>query len=183
MQWELVERFIKWQAIALSPICPHVAEHIWKLMASKETSSILNQRWPTEQSVDEMCIKKSEYLMEAVREFRLKFKTATAPPKAKKGKAVENEPPKRPTHASIYVAKTYPPWQCNVLSKLKEMYNSSDSSQPPENAAISKEMSKIPDLKKWMKKVMPFVAFTKERIKEVGMSALGRKHRYIEIVL
>ena len=172
MQWELVEKFIKWQAIALSPICPHVAEHIWELITQSKESSILNQRWPPSQSVDEMCIKKSEYLMEAAREFRLKFKSATAPPKAKKGKNIEVESPKKPTHATLYVAKTYPPWQCHVLTKLKEMY--SNISQPPDNKAISQEMAKIPELKKWMKKVMPFVAFTKDRVQQVGMSALGK---------
>ena len=175
MQWELVERFIKWQAIALSPICPHVAEHIWGIIApSKQNDSILSQRWPPTQEVDEMCIKKSEYLMEAAREFRQKLKSAIAPPKAKKGKSVESDAPKKPTHATIYVAKTYPPWQCNVLSKLKELYRSNDIPQPPDNKLISQEMGKIPDIKKWMKKVMPFVAFTKERIKQVGMSALGK---------
>ena len=174
MKWELVEQFIKWQAIALSPICPHVAEEIWSLTSLLEKSdSILKQKWPTTEVVDELCIKKSEYLMEAAREFRLKLKSAIAPPKAKKGKATEVEAPKKPTHATIYVAKTYPPWQCSVLSKLKEMY-ASDMTKIPDNKDISQEMGKIPDLKKWMKKVMPFVAFTKERYKEVGMSALGK---------
>ena len=174
MKWELVEQFIKWQAIALSPICPHVAEEIWSLTSLPEKSdSILKQKWPTTEVVDELCIKKSEYLMEAAREFRLKLKSAIAPPKAKKGKATEVEAPKKPTHATIYVAKTYPPWQCSVLSKLKEMY-ASDMTKIPDNKDISQEMGKIQDLKKWMKKVMPFVAFTKERYKEVGMSALGK---------
>ena len=175
MKWHLVERFIRWQAIALSPICPHVAQHIWKLISpSKGKNSILKQRWPTTEEVDEMCIKKSEYLMEAAREFRLKLKSSTAPPKAKKGKATNDEPPKKPTHATIYVAKTYPPWQCTVLSTLKRMYESSNASVVPDNKIISQELGKIPDLKKWMKKVMPFVAFTKERIAQVGMSALGK---------
>ena len=32
MNWELVERFIEIQALLLSPICPHVTEHIWTLL-------------------------------------------------------------------------------------------------------------------------------------------------------
>ena len=178
MQWDLVERFIKWQAIALSPICPHVSQHIWQLVTRSEgKNSILKQRWPTTEAVDELCIKKSDYLMEAAREFRLKLISATAPPKAKKGKAIEHETQKKPTHATIYVAQTYPPWQCSVLSTLKRMYSETDGSQPPDNKSISQEMGKIPDLKKWMKKVMPFVAFTKDRIKEVGMCALGNTNK------
>merc|ERR1712079_248110 len=159
MQWNLVKRFIRWQAIALSPICPHVAEHIWQLISpSEENVSILRQRWPEAGNVEEIYIKSSEYLMEAAREFRLKLKAATAPPKAKKGQTAE--PPKRPTHATIYVAKTYPPWQCSVLSTLKKMYEASQPSSVPDNKAISQEMKNIPDYDKWKKKIMPFVAFT-----------------------
>lgn len=30
--WILIMRFIELQIILLSPICPHVAEHVWKLI-------------------------------------------------------------------------------------------------------------------------------------------------------
>ena len=62
----LVRQFIEWQTVVLSPICPHVAEHIWKLLGKK--GSVLRAGWPkTMQSVDEVVIKSSEYLMEAAR--------------------------------------------------------------------------------------------------------------------
>jgi leucyl-tRNA synthetase len=32
MHRELVLRFIKVQAVLLSPVCPHVAEHVWDLL-------------------------------------------------------------------------------------------------------------------------------------------------------
>ena len=69
----LVRQFIEWQTVVLSPICPHVAEHIWKLLGKK--GSVLRAGWPkTMQVVDEVVIKSSEYLMEAARDFRLKLK-------------------------------------------------------------------------------------------------------------
>ena len=174
MKLDLVERFIKWQAIALSPICPHVAEHIWDLLSTLERkSSILHERWPTTGNVDEICIKSSVYLMDVASDFRKKLKAAVAPPKPKKGQQVAGMP-KKPTHATIYVAKTYPPWQCAVLSTMKKMYESSGPDQEPDNKAISQELDKNADLKQWKKKVMPFVAFTKERIAQIGMSALGK---------
>ena len=73
MSRRLVRQFIEWQAVVLSPICPHVAEHIWRLLGKK--GSVLRAGWPkTMQSVDEVVIKSSEYLMEAARDFRLKLK-------------------------------------------------------------------------------------------------------------
>ena len=75
--------------------------------------------------------------------------------------------PEKPTHATLYVAKTYPPWQCTVLSTLKEMYDQAGPNGPqPDNKILSQKLSAMPELKKWMKKVMPFVAFAKERVAE-----------------
>ena len=50
--------------------------------------------------------------------FRLKLKNFLTPGKAKKGgAAVEVVEP--PTHATVYVAKSYPPWQCIILDTLR----------------------------------------------------------------
>ncbi len=37
---QLVLQYIEWQAIVLSPICPHVAEHVWELLGHKVRYSI-----------------------------------------------------------------------------------------------------------------------------------------------
>jgi len=166
MSRPLVLQFIELQAIMLSPICPHVCEHVWSLLG--KTDTILSASWPTAGSVDTTVIQQSDYLMDTARDFRLKLKNASAPPKAKKGGAAPVAP-SIPTHGTVYVAKSYPAWQCTVLDSLREMYK---GEQVPDNKAISQEMGKKPELKKFMKKVMPFVAFMKERVSTVGMSAL-----------
>ena len=65
---DLVLQYIEWQSIILSPICPHVCEHIWSLLG--KDGSILNAPWPAASEVNMTVIQQSEYLMESVREFR-----------------------------------------------------------------------------------------------------------------
>jgi len=115
-----------------------------------------------------MVIQQSEYLMEATRDFRLKLKNI-ANVKPKKGAAPAPSTP--PTHATVYVAKCYPAWQCVVLDTLREMYKGSKATVV-DNKAVSVEMAKKPEVKKFMKKVMPFVAFTKEKVATSGLTAL-----------
>merc|ERR1712223_1366745 len=112
--------------------------------------SILKATWPILGNVDEVVIKSSAYLMKAAGEFRSKLKVACLPPKAKKGQAA-GKAPEKPTHATLYVAKTYPPWQCAVLSTLKAMY---EESGVPDNKVVSQKLGAMPELKKFMKKVM-----------------------------
>jgi len=166
MARQLVMQFIKWQALMLSPICPHICEHMWALLG--EEGSILHAKWPQAGPVDDTAIQQSDYLMETVRDFRLKL-IAAKTPKTKPGKS--GGPVSIPTHCTAYVAKSYPAWQCCVLDTLKAMYGGNLES-PPDNKAVSQELAKKPELKKFMKKTMPFVAFMKEKVSNKGLSAL-----------
>jgi len=166
MSRPLLLRYMEVQAIMLSPICPHVCEHVWSLLGKE--GSILNTAWPVAGVVDMLVIQQSEYLMEATRDFRLKLKNL-ANAKPKKGAAPAPATP--PTHATVYVAKCYPAWQCVVLDTLREMFNG-NKDNVVDNKTVSVELGKKPEVKKFMKKVMPFVAFTKEKVVTSGLSAL-----------
>lgn len=51
MHVDLVFEYIRLQALLLSPICPHVAEHIWTLLGNER--SILHAEWPTVGAINE----------------------------------------------------------------------------------------------------------------------------------
>lgn len=107
-----------------------------------------------------------------------------------KGQASSAE---NPTHAIVWVAKTYPPWQNAVLTTLQDLYKvlfvivivniwtscvwiyvkvvflwamavtlqKAGSGNVPDNKLISTELMKDQNLKKYAKKLMPFVQVVK----------------------
>ena len=166
MSRSLVMRYLEIQAVMLSPICPHVCEHVWSLLGKE--GSILQTRWPEAGQVDITVIAQSQYLMDTARDFRLKLKNYSVV-KAKGGKSAA--PPSPPTHATVFVAKNYPAWQATILDILRQMYKE-DANTVVDNKEVSVQLGKNADLKKYMKKAMPFVQFTKEKVKSSGLSAL-----------
>lgn len=114
MHKELILRFIEVQTLMLSPICPHICEYIWELLGKPR--SIMHEKWPVAGPVDEKLIQISQYVTDAAHDFRIRLKQLLTPAKGKKVK-LDNA-----THGTIWIAKTYPPWQNTVLSTLKTLY-------------------------------------------------------------
>jgi leucyl-tRNA synthetase len=118
---KLILKYIETQAVILSPICPHVAEHIWELLGHKE--SILKSRWPTVPEYDSVLISAGAYLDQAAHEFRLRLKAYLASLTSKGAKKAVNVPTGKPTHGTIWIAKSYPTWQSIILTLLQERFN------------------------------------------------------------
>ncbi|EFA02651.1 Leucine--tRNA ligase, cytoplasmic-like Protein [Tribolium castaneum] len=167
MHAELIVRFIEVQAILLAPICPHVSEQVWKLLGKK--SSIFKATWPQVGQIDEIKIKSSEYLMETAHSFRVHLKTYL---QGIRTKANPNPAPvPKPDVLNIWVAKTFPAWQSCILTTLKNHYEK--SKEFPDNKVLAMEFGSKPELKKYMKRVMPFVQATREKVEQLGPKALA----------
>ncbi|TDH05220.1 hypothetical protein EPR50_G00139610 [Perca flavescens] len=174
MHRDLVFQFIERQTLLLAPICPHLCEYTWGLLG--KTSSLMKASWPVAGPVDEILIRSSQYLMETAHDLRLRLKAYMQPPKNKK---VESKPPAKPSHCTIYVAKSYPPWQHSALSLLGKHYKSNNGALP-DNKVIASELGALPELKKYMKRVMPFVAMIKESLEKNGPRVLDLELEFDE---
>jgi len=165
----LIKQYIKTQMIIIAPVCPHIADYVWREVL-KEEGSVVNAKWPEYSTPDDSLSKAAAHLMENVHDFRLRLINYTNPNIKKKGKAIKpNEPP---NHMTIFIAKDYPKWQETTLNYLKQNYNSSASPPFPENQDILKHLKTLAEIKPMMKKVMPFVAFVKSQVAEKGASVL-----------
>ncbi|XP_037019225.2 leucine--tRNA ligase, cytoplasmic isoform X2 [Artibeus jamaicensis] len=174
MHRDLVFQFIEVQTLLLAPFCPHVCEHIWALLG--KPSSIMYASWPIVGPVDETLIRSSQYLMEVAHDLRLRLKSYMMPAK---GKKTDTQQPQKPSHCTIYVAKNYPSWQHTTLSVLHSHFQN-NGGKLPDNKIIASELGSLPELKKYMKKVMPFVAMMKENLEKVGPRVLDLQLEFDE---
>ncbi|XP_074068795.1 leucine--tRNA ligase, cytoplasmic isoform X1 [Macrotis lagotis] len=174
MHRDLVFQFIEVQTLLLAPICPHVCEHVWTLLGKPD--SIMKAAWPVAGPVDEVLIRSSQYLMEVAHDLRLRLKNYMMP---SKGKKVDKQPPQKPSHCTIYVAKNYPPWQHTTLTVLRHHFEA-NKGKLPDNKIIAIELGNLPELKRYMKKVMPFVAMIKENLEKTGPQVLDLQLEFDE---
>ncbi|XP_034033947.1 leucine--tRNA ligase, cytoplasmic isoform X2 [Thalassophryne amazonica] len=174
MHRELVFQFIERQTLLLAPICPHLCEYTWGLLG--KPGCVVKASWPVAGPVDEILMRSSQYLMETAHDLRIRLKAYMLPPKNKKG---DSKLLTKPSHSTIYVAKSYPPWQHSALSLLGKHYKSNNGVLP-DNKLIASELGALPELKKYMKKVMPFVAMIKENLEKNGPRVLDLELEFDE---
>eukprot|EP00160_Parvularia_atlantis_P014694 Unigene3808_Nuclearia_a/m.11609 Unigene3808_Nuclearia_a/g.11609 ORF Unigene3808_Nuclearia_a/g.11609 Unigene3808_Nuclearia_a/m.11609 type:complete len:1174 (+) Unigene3808_Nuclearia_a:3-3524(+) len=160
VHYDLIMRFIEVQTLLLSPICPHVAEHIWSKLLNKG-SSIMRARWPASGKVETEVIAGVTYFDKLVHELRIQKADLVAPKKPRKGQL-----PMTPTKLTVTYAKDHPSWQLAVVEIMRRHV---DAATNTFNEKPMLEDFKVNEaMKKHMKKAMPFVGMLKERTAKSG---------------
>jgi leucyl-tRNA synthetase len=145
MHSELIQRFIRTQALLLTPICPHWADYVWTKHL-KEPRSIMFARYPVNETpVDQLKLQQYAYLERVLHAWRLKLITHTKP---KKGPAVPH-----PQNALIVIAKSYPVWHELSIRILEKLYKESGNKMP-EQAALLTALRAEKALEKELNKAM-----------------------------
>lgn len=165
---EVVERLLESQTITLSPIAPHFCENLWRNVLKKDTL-VVKQRWPESKEIDAFLARQYALIQGSLRSFRLQLEKFKSPKKKSK------EVPPKPTHAIIFVAKNYKPWQMEVLKVLQGIELNEDN-EPMEKNFMGqlREAESIKAFpKQTMKQAMPFASFVMSKeVKARGAEAL-----------
>ncbi|PFH31514.1 leucyl-tRNA synthetase [Besnoitia besnoiti] len=194
MHKDLVLTWLKTQCQVLSPIAPHISEHIWSEVL-KESSLIVSSAWPTfpDSPQDPVTHRQFLLLLAAVEDFR---RTKEKAVQMLFGGKKKGQQPKAPspavsalTHAVVYVAKEYPALQQQVLTLLQKapVHKGEDGTwcAGKEYMDIVKNDAGINALDKNAKKeAMAFASFQmRDELKAYGRSALDLQLPFDELQL
>jgi len=160
----LVLRFCKSIAIIICPIVPHCSEHIWKLIG--EPGFVVNQKWPEVGEVNELLLKKNNYINVSLHTFRLKLDGYLNQTKQ------QVTPPK---NSNIYVATKFTDFQEKVINIVASVFKDKGGINFPDNNEITpllKQEKSVTEIKNGLKNAMTFVATLKAEFKIMHEDAL-----------
>eukprot|EP00727_Mastigamoeba_balamuthi_P001131 m51a1_g11014 putative leucyl-trna synthetase (1104) ;mRNA; r:382753-386680 len=181
MKRSLVVRFVEVQAIMLSPIAPHFADHVWRHLLHKTGFIWSDARWPQAGQVDEQVLSQNEYVERVLASIRVTIRDHCDPAKAAKRLKAAGLPPQKsipaPTDASITIARSFPEWTVRTYEILNKLFDANGGSLPAIDAiagALAKE-EPFASQKLLLKKAMSKAAAVQEGI--ASEKAAGRERQ------
>jgi len=144
MATSLVRRFVESQAIMAVPITPHWSERIWQLLGN--AGFAVQAAWPAAASVDDLTLKRTEYIRRCLDQWVLDVQKSKKPVKG----------------AVVVVATAFPEWQQQTYANaLKAVVDGLAAAETAGIAALKAD----PQLRRHMKLAGPL---TKSLIESVG---------------
>ncbi|KAI5481583.1 leucine-trna ligase [Pseudohyphozyma bogoriensis] len=161
MHVDLVLRFIRIQTLLLTPVAPHVAEHLWTELLGETTSIQLAQFPKIDAPVDQGVLDAGLYVRDVIKDIRdqeLNFAKKKA-----KGKTAGAFDPSKPKAVKVFVAKGFPAWQ-EAAVEIVRGARSADGKV--DDAKVKEELTSKGLIKD--KKYMPFIAAFKRKLAQLG---------------
>ncbi|KAK3939257.1 leucine--tRNA ligase, cytoplasmic [Diplogelasinospora grovesii] len=174
MHKDLVLKYIRLQALIISPIAPHWSEYIWMEVLG-EKQSIQFAKFPEVPAADPGLAAAREY----VRSTASSINSAEAAQLKKMAKGKQSEfDPKKPKKLTIFMAENFPAWQTKYMELIKEIWDPETKTQKIDDKELNSRIGKMGE----MKKAMPFVQALKKRLRdgEPAGAVLERKLAFDE---
>lgn len=151
MHAALVRKYVELQALMVTVVAPHWAEHIW-LEVLQKPDTVQNARFPSVPATDPGLTAAREY----VRATSSNITSAEGAQlkKMAKGKQTAYDP-KRPKRLRVFCATSFPAWQESLIEIVRRNF----AEMKVDVAAVSKEIPKTES-----KRAMPFVQQLKKNL-------------------
>ncbi|KAK5661310.1 hypothetical protein OQA88_11205 [Cercophora sp. LCS_1] len=171
---DLVWKYIRLQALLLTPIAPHWADFIWQEIL-KEPKSIQFARFPEVPDAIPALSAAREYVKTT--SSNINSAEASQLKKMAKGKQSDFDP-KKPKKLTVFVTDSFPAWQAKYIDLLQEVWDPATNSQKIDDKTLNGRIGKMGE----MKKAMPFVQALKKRLRdgEPWDAVLSRKLAFDE---
>ncbi|GAA6022783.1 hypothetical protein JCM10207_000415 [Rhodosporidiobolus poonsookiae] len=176
MHADLALRFVRVQALLLTPIAPHTAEHLWSTVLGEATSVQLAAFPTADAPVDQATSDAATYVRSKVKEIR-DAELSFAKKKAK-GKGPAGFDPSKPKACKIWVASGFPEWQEAAVEVVKGAWDA--EKKAVDDKKVKEELTAKGLIKD--KRYMPFIAQLKKRIATLGFdTAVNRSITFSEL--
>ncbi|KAK4464648.1 putative leucyl-tRNA synthetase, cytoplasmic [Cladorrhinum samala] len=171
---DLVLKYIRLQALILTPIAPHWAEYIWQEVLGEKTS-IQFALWPEVPAAIPALSAARDY----VRTTSSNINSAEAAQLKKMAKGRQSDfDPKKPKKLTVFMTESFPAWQAKYIELLKEVWDVEANKSKVDDKELNGRIGKMGE----MKKAMPFVQALKKRLAsgEPANAVLERKLAFDE---
>ncbi|MEW5307124.1 MAG: hypothetical protein WDW36_009540 [Sanguina aurantia] len=174
----LVTRFIEVSALIMTPITPHMSEHIWSNLL-KRTGGVVTAGWPVGSAPDMVLHRAAAYAEALIPHLRKGISKAELIPKRKGG--AEAPPTLKVVHGSIYIAERYLSWQDCVLAALATRFDAATSKFAADSVACVLEAAALDPAcsglteKALKQMVLPFMKAKQEEAISTGPQVLDIK--------
>jgi leucyl-tRNA synthetase len=155
---DLVFKYIRLQALILTPIAPHWAEYVWQEIL-KEPASIQFALFPEVPAANPSLSAAREYVKTTA--SSINSAESSQLKKMAKGKQSDFDP-KKAKKLTVFVTDSFPSWQSKYLDLLEEVWDPATKTQKIDDKELNGRIAKMGE----MKKAMPFVQVLKRRLKD-----------------
>ncbi|MCL7034125.1 hypothetical protein MKW94_024962 [Papaver nudicaule] len=175
MNRDLLWRFMDVQTRLVTPICPHYAEYVWRMLLKKDTF-VIKAGWPVADRPDRTLRWADKYVQQSIATMRKLLEKQTSGSKKKGAPVTVPSTENKPTIGLIYVNELYDGWKAECLNILRANFDAEACQFAPDSeiqAALKQSnVGQQANFKQVQKLCMPFLRFKKDEALSVGVQAL-----------